>query len=203
MDPRQHFFVPTFQRASAPFWDWNRFTGHVVSDPFQLLLECVLHKKSTPLSGLVQNSGYTSSVVVPEHKEAAKTVATVSTDVVWTGTPKELFFFLLHYGLLNAITFGIYTPWFICHFLEFYYERSTFDGRHYAFEAGGKDLFHAGWKWVLFTALTFGIYAFWAFGHFMKLSFTRLINTSMSLIAGVSSLLKPPMGDLSIPPRNT
>lgn len=107
-------------------------------------------------------------VVVPEHKEAAKAVAPVNEDVVWTGTPKELFFFLLHYGLLNAITFGIYTPWFICHFLEFYYERSTFDGRHYTFEAGGKDLFHAGWKWVLFTALTFGIYAFWAFGHFMQ-----------------------------------
>lgn len=57
MDPRHHLLAPGPQRATAFFGDGRPSPRHGRLDPAKLPFECVPHKKSTPLSGLVQSLG--------------------------------------------------------------------------------------------------------------------------------------------------
>ncbi len=75
--------------------------------------------------------------------------------------------------LLTMITFGIYTPWFLCKFMRFCTENTDIvhDGQvfgKFAFKGEGGTLFGVFLVGMLLTAVTLGIYYFWYQVNLMK-----------------------------------
>ncbi len=82
------------------------------------------------------------------------------------GQGGELFVTFLVGYLLTLVTFGIYTPWFMCKLAKFYADNSvatTDNGSTYkpSFEGQGGDLFVTFLVGYLLTLVTFGIYSPW------------------------------------------
>jgi uncharacterized membrane protein YjgN (DUF898 family) len=84
----------------------------------------------------------------------------------FSGTGGELLGQLFVGYLLTLITFGIYSPWFMCKFANFIAERVTFGPTakgtvRFKFEGEGGQLFVTFLVGYLLTMITFGIYAPW------------------------------------------
>lgn len=86
--------------------------------------------------------------------------------VEFTGTGGELFVAYLVGMLLTIITFGIYTPWFICKMIKFFSENTQAvapDGTRYrlGFDGTGGELFVTYLIGAILSAITFYIYVPW------------------------------------------
>jgi uncharacterized membrane protein YjgN (DUF898 family) len=84
----------------------------------------------------------------------------------FTGTGGELFVTYLVGALLTVVTFGIYTPWFICKVLKFGANNTSAvapDGTRYrlSFDGTGGELFVTYLVGALLTAITCYIYLPW------------------------------------------
>ena len=82
------------------------------------------------------------------------------------GQGGDLFVTFLVGYLLTMVTFGIYSPWFMCKLSKFYADNTvatTDDGTTYKpdFQGQGGDLFVTFLVGYLLTAVTFGIYGPW------------------------------------------
>jgi len=86
--------------------------------------------------------------------------------VEFTGTGGELFVAYLVGMLLTMITFGIYTPWFICKMIKFFSENTQAvapDGTRYrlGFDGTGGELFVTYLVGAILSAITLYIYLPW------------------------------------------
>jgi uncharacterized membrane protein YjgN (DUF898 family) len=84
----------------------------------------------------------------------------------FAGTGGEIFGQLFVGGLLTAITFGIYLPWFYCKLANYVFSRTTIAGTargglRLSFSGKGGELFVTFLVGYLLTLITFGIYAPW------------------------------------------
>jgi uncharacterized membrane protein YjgN (DUF898 family) len=83
----------------------------------------------------------------------------------FNGTGGELFVKLLVGGLLSAITFGIYAPWFVVSLTKYIYEKTvlkTGGGEvRFEFNGTGGQLFVTWLVGAILTGITFGIYGAW------------------------------------------
>lgn len=82
------------------------------------------------------------------------------------GQGGQLFVTYLVGALLTMVTFGIYTPWFMCKLTKFFADNTVAtvdDGSMYrpSFQGTGGDLFVTFLVGYLLTMVTFGIYAPW------------------------------------------
>jgi len=90
----------------------------------------------------------------------------------FSGTGGALFVKFLVGGLLSAITFGIYMPWFIVNLTKYMYENTTIktpkgDAR-LEFKGEGATLFGTYLVGMILTMLTFGIYSAWFMTNIAK-----------------------------------
>lgn len=79
----------------------------------------------------------------------------------FTGKFEDLTKIFLTHGLLSFLSFGIYTPWFICKLNEFFAQNSYYGNQNFHFEADPMDLFFIYLKAFFLVPLTFGIYYSW------------------------------------------
>lgn len=84
----------------------------------------------------------------------------------FAGTGGEIFGQLFVGGLLTAITFGIYLPWFYCKLINYVFSKTTVSGTakgslRMSFTGKGGELFVTFLVGYLLTAITFGIYMPW------------------------------------------
>ncbi|KIG12033.1 hypothetical protein DB30_02088 [Enhygromyxa salina] len=109
----------------------------------------------------------------------------------FSGTGGELLGQLFVGYLLTLITFGIYSPWFMCKFANFIAERVTYGPTakgtvRFKFEGEGGQLFVTFLVGYLLTMITFGIYMPW---FMCKLAKFFTDNTTVSIDDG--SVYKP------------
>lgn len=84
----------------------------------------------------------------------------------FVGTGGEIFGQLFVGGLLTAITFGIYLPWFYCKLMNYVFSKTAVHGTgkgslRLSFSGKGGELFVTFLVGYLLTAITLGIYMPW------------------------------------------
>ncbi|MBM9500434.1 DUF898 family protein [Leptospira sp. 201903071] len=79
----------------------------------------------------------------------------------FNGKVEELLKIFIPGALLTAVTFGIYSAWFINRLEKFYIEKSHLGNADFQYEGNGKELFFIYLKGILFTPFTAGIYFSW------------------------------------------
>ncbi|MEM6295784.1 MAG: DUF898 family protein [Myxococcota bacterium] len=103
--------------------------------------------------------------------------------IEFTGTGGELFVTYLVGMLLTMVTFGIYTPWFMCKLIKFATDNTQAvapDGTRYRlnFDGTGGELFVTYLIGIILTQITLGIYTPWFLCKITKWAYsnTRILE---------------------------